>query len=341
MKLYLQISLILVIFFKTGNLLSENYLFNVNNILLEKKESSSSKLLADKAIKSGFDELINRILMKEDISKISSMSFVNIKELVTFYNISKNNEQDNNKVNFSVTFDKDKVHDLFYKRGISYSDIAEKEFYILPVELKENEIFIFSNNYFYDNWNIIDKNNLIEFILPLENIEIIQNINQFKNNLLNLNLETLFKEYSGKNVALVLIENSNRGETKIYLNSRIQEKIISKSLNFKKENLKDKIIYDIKDEIINLVKSQNLIDIRTPSFLNAKLNLNKKSNLVLLNSRINNIDLVENIFVQEFNKDYLKLKIKFLGKLEKIITLLKKENINLKIINDQWFIEII
>ena len=59
------------------------------------------------------------------------------------------------------------------------------------------------------------------------------------------------------------------------------------------------------------MKSQNLIDIRTPSFLNAKLNLNKKSNLVLLNSRINKIDLVENIFVQEFNKDYLKLKIKF------------------------------
>ena len=51
MKLYLQISLILVIFFKTGNLLSDNYLFNVNNILLEKKENSSSKLLADKAIK--------------------------------------------------------------------------------------------------------------------------------------------------------------------------------------------------------------------------------------------------------------------------------------------------
>ena len=115
MKLFLQISLILVIFFKTGNLLSNNYLFNVNNILLEKKENSSSKILADKAIKSGFDELINRIFDERRYFKISSMSFVNIKELVTFYNISKNNEQDNNKVNFSVTFDKDKVHDLFYK----------------------------------------------------------------------------------------------------------------------------------------------------------------------------------------------------------------------------------
>ena len=48
-----------------------------------------------------------------------------------------------------------------------------------------------------------------------------------------------------------------------------------------------------------------------------KFNLNKKNNLVLLNSRIKNIDLIENIFVQEFNKDYVNLKIKYLGKLEK------------------------
>ena len=89
------------------------------------------------------------------------------------------------------------------------------------------------------------------------------------------------------------------------------------------------------------MKSQNLIDIQTPSFLNVKLFFNKNSNLILLKKKINTLDLVENIFVQEFNKDYLKLKIKFLGKLEKIITLLKKENIDLKIINDQWFIEII
>ena len=33
-------------------------LFNVNNILLEKKDSIISKFLADKAIKSGFDQLL-------------------------------------------------------------------------------------------------------------------------------------------------------------------------------------------------------------------------------------------------------------------------------------------
>ena len=48
----------------------------------------------------------------------------------------------------------------------------------------------------------------------------------------------------------------------------------------------EKIIIDFKKELINLVKAENLIDIRTPSFLNVKLNLNKKSNLVELNLKL-------------------------------------------------------
>ena len=81
-----------------------------------------------------------------------------------------------------------------------------------------------------------------------------------------------------------------------------------------------------------------MIDIRTPSFLNAKLDINKKSNLVELNKRIKNIDLIENIYVQDFNKNYMNLRIKYLGKLDNIISQLKKENINLKMIKDQWII---
>ena len=69
----------------------------------------------------------------------------------------------------------------------------------------------------------------------------------------------------------------------------------------------DQVVFTIKDEITNLVKEQNLIDIRTPSFLNVKLDLNKKNSLVLLNSKIKNIDLIENMFVG-FNKDYVELK---------------------------------
>ena len=346
MKLFLLIILILVIFFKTGNLLSDNSLFNVNNISLEKKENFSIKILADKAIKEAFKQLTNKILLKDDIKQVTDLKFSDIKDLVKYYNIVKNPEKESNKINFSVTFDKDKIHNLFYKKKISYSDITNKEFYILPILLSENEIFVFSNNYYYENWNKNDNHELIEFILPIENIEIIQIINQSRDDLLQLELNSLFKEYLNKNISLVLIDKKDTTEKKIYLKAVIQNKFISKSLTIKKNDLEkielnEKVIFEIKKEIINLIKSQNLIDISAPSFLNVKLDLSQKNNLALLKSRIKNIDLIENIFVQEFNKENVDLKIKYLGKLDKIINQLKKENINLKLVDDYWIIKIL
>ena len=338
MKLLKQIIFILVIFLKTGNLLSDNNLFNVNNIILEKKAKYSTKELANQAIEEAFNELLKKILLKEDITKISDLNISNVKELVKYYNISKNSEIKNNNISFNITFDKEKIHNLFYNKGISYSEISDKEFFILPVLLKDNKIFIFSNNYYYENWNKINKDNLLEFILPQENIEIIQEINKYRDRLFDLEFNLLFKEYLNKNIAIIIIDDNATINKKIYLKSRIQNKNISKNLNFKQDNL-DEIILKIKDEIINLVKSKNLIDIQTPSFLNVKLLLNKNSNLILLKKKINTLDLVENIFVQEFNKNYVNIRIKYLGKLEIILNQLKKENIILQFVDDQWVIK--
>jgi len=285
-------------------------------------------------------------LLKEDINDLKDLEFSLIKKLVTYYQISDASEnKDGDLVNFSVTFDKDKIHELFYKRGISYSEILDRELFILPIYVSDNEIFVFNNNYFYKNWSQIYEVDLIEFILPLENIEVIQTINKNKNNLINIELNDLFREYSKKNLAVVIIEDYKTIK-KIFIKTRIQGKSISKSLNLKikdlgKEKINKEIIIFSKEEIINLVKSENLIDIRTPSFLNIKLNLNKKTNLVEFNSRIKKIDSIENIFVKEFNKDYMRLRIKYLGKLEKIINQLNNENINLQQDKDEWVIKIL
>ena len=342
MKLLIQIIFILIIFLKTGNLLSENNLFNVNNILIDKKNNLSNNQLANKAIKEAFDKLSKKILLKKDIQKISELNYSNIKDLVTYYNISK--KSDNDSAILNVTFDKDKIHNLFYNREIRYSDIDDKDFYVLPIFLKQNEIFIFSNNYFYKNWNEFDSDDFLEFILPLENIEIIQSINKNRNNLLSLNLDLIFSEYTDKNIALVFIEEKGDFNIeKIYLKTKIQGKFISKNLNIKKDikenNSKIRVISLLKEEITNLVKSENLIDIRTPSFINVKLDLNKKNNLIFLSSKIKEIDLVEEIFVLEFNKDYVNIKIKYLGKLERMVNQLKKKNIILQSVNDEWLIK--
>jgi hypothetical protein len=348
MNYYKLILIILVVFFKTGNVLSVSNIFDVNNIEVEKKGKISNEVLANRAIKKGFKELINKILLDNGIKKLNELKFSEIKELVSYYQISDTTDINpiQEKIYYNISFNKDKIHDLFYDRGISYSEITNKDLFILPILKKNNQIYVYNKNFFYKNWNEFYNTDLVEFILPLENIEIIQNVNLNKNNLINLKLKNLFTEYYEKNLALVIIQDNNFKEEKIYLKSQIGGKSILSNITIKRLNLSDqefykKIIINVKKELTKLIKSRNLIDVRVPSFLNAEIKIDKINNLVELNSRLKKIDLIENIYVQEFNNELVFLKIKYLGKIDKIIKKLESQNIILKLINNVWSIKII
>ena len=75
--------------------------------------------------------------------------------------------------------------------------------------------------------------------------------------------------------------------------------------------------------------------------MNTQFTLNKNNNLAELNKRLKKIESIENIIVQNFNNKNIFLKIKYLGKLDKIIQQLEKEKIILKLIGDQWSIKLI
>ena len=347
MKLYKLIIIILVVFLNTKTVLSEKNISNVNNIELEKTNISNTEA-ANKAIKNGFEELIERILLSEDKNRLLKLEPTEIKELVSYYQVISENDnagKDNDNLKYNIFFDKNKFHKLFYKQGIFYSEITDKELYFLPILQKEEKIFIFNQNFFYENWKEIYKKDLIEFLLPLESIEIIEKINSNKDNLLMLELNDLFKEYANKNLALLIIDTTNKNN-KIYLKTDILGKKINKNILIKNENLGEKKYYEkiikiTSEEITIIIKSQNLVDVRTPSFLNTKFEISRKNNLVELNDRLKQVELIDSIYVQEFNSQYVFLKIKYLGKLDKIIKQLENEKIILKLEGDQWSIRIL
>ena len=93
---------------------------------------------------------------------------------------------------------------------------------------------------------------------------------------------------------------------KVFLRSKILGKNVDKNLIFKnifdnQEEFFDNIIALIKKDLINTIKSLNLVDIKTPSFLNTQFTLNKNNNLAELNKRLKKIESIENIIVQNFN----------------------------------------
>ena len=347
MKNLIFICSILIILFKTETVLSDNNIFNVNNIEISKETSKNKEKLISDAFKKAFDELINRLLLEEDYKRISKTNLEQIRKLISYYQIiSENENKENNNVKINVFFDKDKMHDFFYGKNILYSDIINTEVILFPLLKKEDQYFIYTQNYFYENWNEEKSDNLIQYILTTENIENIQRINLNKDNIYKIEVSDFFKEHETDNVVFANIE-VKKDTAEVFLNTRIEGKKINKNLSIKnKENLNKKefyreIIFEINNIIRDLIKSQNLIDVRTPSFLNVEIKLNKKSNLVEFSNRLNKIDLIDNFYVQKLNKDYVLVKIKYLGKINKIINKLKDQNINLKMIAGQWQLTII
>ena len=349
MKNLIFISLILIILFKTGNVFSDNNIFNVNNIEISQETSKNKEKLVNTAFKKAFNELINRLLMEEDYKRISNVNLVQIKRLISYYQIVNENKNstNNNKIKFNVFFDKDRMHSFFYNQDLLYSDIINTEVILFPLLKKKDQYFIYTKNYFYENWNEETFDNLIQYTLPAENIENIQKINSNKTNIYKLKVADFFKEYEKDNIVFANIE-INKNSAEVFLSTRIEGKKINKnlSINKRKENFDEKnfykeIILEINNTVKDLIKSQNLIDVKTPSFLNVEIQLNKKSNLVEFSNRLNRIDLIDNFYVQELNKDYVMIKIKYLGKINKIISKLKDEKIDLKMIAGQWQLKII
>ena len=347
MKNLIFICSILIILFKTETVLSDNNIFNVNNIEISKETSKNKEKLISDAFKKAFDELINRLLLEEDYKRISKTNLEQIRKLISYYQIINEDEnKENNNVKINVFFDKDKMHDFFHGKNILYSDIINTEVILFPLLKKEDQYFIYTQNYFYENWNEEKSDNLIQYILTTENIENIQRINLNKDNIYKIEVSDFFKEHEKDNIVFANIE-VKKDTAEVFLNTRIEGKKINKNLSIKnKENLNKKefyreIIFEINNIIRDLIKSQNLIDVRTPSFLNVEIKLNKKSNLVEFSNRLNKIDLIDNFYVQKLNKDYVLVKIKYLGKINKIINKLKDQNINLKMIEGEWQLSII
>ena len=351
MRNLIFICYILIILFKTGNVLSENNIFNVNNIEISKKTYKNKEKIIDEAFKIGFKNLINRLLLEEDYKKLSTSNLNQIKNLISYYQIKEPHaeSENNDSVIVNIFFDKDKLHNFFYKRNILYSDLINSEIIIFPLLIYEKKYFIYSKNYFYENWNTkeAETDSLIQYVLPVEKIENIERIERNKQNIFKLDISKFFEEYDNSNKVFSAIE-INEKNAKIFLNSIIEGKQFNKTLFVEKENLSKKqfyneIILEIKHIIEDSVKSQNLIDVRTPSFLNVKIKLEnkKRNNFFEFNNRLKNIDLIDSFYVQQLNKDYVLIKIRYLGRITKIIKKLEDQNMNLKMKNNEWVLSII
>ena len=350
MKKLLYLFIILMILFKTGNVLSDQSIFTVNNLKINKKTYKNNKDLTDIAFTQGFIKLNKKILLEKDFKKIKNTNIKTIKNLISHYQILNNkNKKTNDFIEFNLYFKRDKLYNFYYKNDVKYSDISGKDLEILPILVMNNEILIYKDNFFYNNWNNLTNNysidqDLIEYILPLENIELLDHVKKYKNNLESIELSKIFDEFKEKNNLFIII-NYDKKVVKVFIKGIISEKKIIKNLKFEiiddqESSSFDKILIKLKKEIFELIKSQNIIDIRTPSFLNVSLIMQKQNDLLVFQNLLNEIDLIENFNVKEFNNIFADIKIKYYGKINKITEKLEEKGLSFQVEGELWKVRV-
>lgn len=340
---------IIVFFVKTGNVFSSNNIFNVDNIVVKNTANQNKEKLLDKAFQEGFEKLTKKILINKDLLSVEKTSLKEIKKLVSTYQIIENEEfYVNDEVKVNLSFDREKINRFFYVKGISYADISDTDVVIFPVLIKNNDFFLFSENYFYNNWSnqyFDEENEFINYVLPIENLEDLQLINSNKNDLESLPIKQILSNYDLKDYIFLII-TIKKNKIDIFLKGSISGNRVIKNFSVSSGDEGEDIIYnnaikEVKREIDEIWKLQNLIDIRTPSFLNTVLEIKKDNDLLNLRKALNKIDLIESYNVMELNTNYAKIKIKYLGKINKIKSKLDNQGIRVIISNNEWKLKLI
>ena len=339
------LSFIIVFLAQSGNVFSDSNLFDVDNIKINKKNYQTKEEILEYAFKEGFERLIKKIVLKKDFIEALNISSNDIKSLISNYQITESKEKNTNEQYINLSFNRERINKFFYTKKISYADISNTKILLFPILKDKNGFNLFSKNYFFDNWinEENNKNNLIDYMLPLESAELIQMTSQ--RNIESMPIENFVSDYEIENYFIIIIK-PNLKKIEIFLKGRVFNNQVIKNIDYEINSEEKNISYQntikiIKQEINEIWKSQNLIDVRTPTFLNIILDIKKDNDLLNLQKALNNIELIENYRVLELNKNYAKIKIKYIGSIDKIKNKFQKQNILISIINNQWKLKLI
>jgi len=305
--------LFLIFFSLNSFFLSTNCAFSKNLIIenIEISKNFDDKFDRNKVINDGFNlafkEIVFKIVQSKDQKKINNLSLANIKLLIESFSIKEEKFlNDKYYVSLDVEFNKRKIFNLFEQKNIFPSLPKKKKIMFIPilVDEEENDLILFSENEFYKNWiNENDKKDLIEYVLPNEDLEDINLIRERYSELENYNFEEIINKYSLDSYIISLFyKNSEkiRVLSKINLNNRL---ILDNQVykNFNSQDELKKIIRETKIIFNDLWKKENQVNtsIKLPLIISIDLDENKK--IKNFENIIENLDLISNFYISKID----------------------------------------
>lgn len=335
--------IILLFLSKTQNIFSNEDTFTVDNIVIEGNinQINNKNKYINIAFRKSFQKLITNIIKLEDQKKILSTDTETIKSFVQNYRIIEEEIfQDKYKMKLSVSFKERSINEFFNNKGISYSAVSKLETIIYPIFILDSELQIFSGNKFFDEWNDTKEFQDVNFILPVKNIDDLNFIKQNQDSLEEIDLSKLVDNYEIKNNAIVILRY-DKDTLNVFIKTNFKNtkkykkiKIIVKNLDEKK--VREETISKLKFLIHDIWKEQNLVDVSAPSYLTVNIKIENAKKLSQMIKKIENINLIKNFYITEFNKNNAKIKIKYLGKIKSLKNVFLDNGFILRGEDNEW-----
>ena len=344
--LYIFFLVLIIIFseFSTNFAKAKNFVINDIEIQEEYDLNFDKIKVVDRAFKKAFEILISKILQSENKSILRSINLNQIKSFVESFSIREEKFVDNNyQAKINVDFNKKDLVNYLNSKGVITSSINSLDVVILPIliDLKKNQIFSYSNNPFFLNWNLNnEKYHQINYVLPNEDIEDFSIIRKNVSDIENYNFNEIFNKYNVKNrILLVLLKQNNLIKVFSKLNLENNEMYINKelkNLNFKDLDQINKAILDLKDDYENKWKSLNKIN--TSIILPIRLSIDS-NNFTLSNNLenyLNEVDLISNYKIENFNSKQIIYKIIFNSTPDKFLKIMESAKFKIDTSKDIW-----
>ena len=336
--------LLSIIFFSTT--FSHAKTFKVSNIEISQSFdlNFNKNEVIDKGFKLAFLNLMSMITTSGDINKINKTSLNKIKGMIDSFTIS--NEKfinDNYFVNLDVSFNKKNTLYFLESKNIFPSIPVKNKILIIPIiiDLELDNIFLFSKNNFYNNWNKKKESyHLLEYLLPSEDLDDLNLIQKNFEKIEEYDFKDLIKKYDLQDYIISIIfkkkkevrvlskinlNNSLKLNNKIFLNIDINEE---EGLNLVLKELK--IIYE------DFWKKNNEINTSIKLPLTISVNSNEYSKIEIFEKTLDNLDLVSDFFVLRFDNRKSFYRIIYNGSPVNFLDDMKKVNFNFFTENNVW-----
>ena len=316
--------------------LSEPYELNFNK-----------QLVIENAFNKGFIELVKKITISEEFSKLQNTDIKIIKSLVDSFTIIDEKFIENKySATFDVSFSKKLVLKFIEKRNIFLSIPLEKKIFTMPilVDLDKKQTLLFSENFFYNNWNKnTEKFYLLEYILPNEDLDDVESIKKNFENIEDYDFKEIISKYDLKDYLIIIFFKYDKNLkilSKINLsNEKIIFNKVFNNIDFNNEKNLAEIIYILKTNFENQWKKNNQINTSIKLPLTLQVGSKNYDLIKKLENELSNLDLVSNFFIDHFDNQITTYKIIFNGTPNRFIQEINKSEIKLNTSLKIWRVE--